>query len=106
MKIDIDKLTEKELTDLNNRIVERLKFLSQKRAHEKMLNFAIGEQVAFQPEGRPQVVGMLVRYNKKTVTIITEAGERWNVSPNFLRKVEDSQKFDSRESNVIQLKKK
>ena len=32
MKIDIDKLTEAELIDLNNRIVERLKFLQQMRA--------------------------------------------------------------------------
>jgi len=29
MKIDIDKLTEAELIDLNNRIVERLRFLSR-----------------------------------------------------------------------------
>ena len=29
MKIDIDKLTEAELIDLNNRIVERLRFLHQ-----------------------------------------------------------------------------
>lgn len=28
MKIDIDKLTEAELVELNNRIVERLRFLS------------------------------------------------------------------------------
>jgi len=29
MKIDIDKLTEAELIDLNNRIVERLRLLNQ-----------------------------------------------------------------------------
>ena len=34
MKIDIDKLSEAELITLNNRIVERLRFLNQKRAHE------------------------------------------------------------------------
>jgi hypothetical protein len=37
MKIDIDKLSEAELIALNNRIVERLRFLNQKRAHEHML---------------------------------------------------------------------
>jgi hypothetical protein len=31
MPIDIDKLTEAELIDLNNRVVARLKFLSQMR---------------------------------------------------------------------------
>jgi len=33
VKIDLDKLTEEELIDLNNRIVERLRFLNQMRAH-------------------------------------------------------------------------
>ena len=39
MKIDIDKLTEAELVDLNSRIVERLRFLNQMRAHAQMLEF-------------------------------------------------------------------
>jgi len=32
LKIDIDKLSEEELIDLNHRIVERLRFLNQMRA--------------------------------------------------------------------------
>ena len=47
MKIDIDKLSEEELIDLNHRIVERLRFLSQMRAHSKMLDFRIGDQGHF-----------------------------------------------------------
>jgi hypothetical protein len=66
MKIDIDKLSEAELIALNNRIVERLRFLNQKRAHEHMLKFQIGERVTFQPEGLPPVVGMLTRYDPGT----------------------------------------
>jgi hypothetical protein len=34
MTIDIDKLSEAELIDLNNRIVERLRFLHQMRAQD------------------------------------------------------------------------
>jgi hypothetical protein len=49
MKIDIDKLTEAELVDLNNRIVERLRLLQQMRAHAQMLEFRIGDRVSFQP---------------------------------------------------------
>jgi len=33
MRIDIDRLTEAELIDLNNRVVARLQFLAQMRAH-------------------------------------------------------------------------
>ncbi len=106
MKIDIDGLTEAELIDLNNRIVERLKFLNQMRAHAKMLEFRIGDRVSFEPEGRSLVVGMLTRYNKKTVTVITDSGEHWNVSPKFLRRADDYQSRADRNANVIQLPKK
>ncbi len=65
MKIDIDSLTEAELIDLNNRIVARLRFFNQMRAHAQMLKFKIGDLVAFQPADRPLMVGMLTRYNKE-----------------------------------------
>jgi hypothetical protein len=106
MKIEIDKLTEAELIELNHRVVARLRFLNQRRAHTHMLEFSIGDRVAFQPEGRSRIVGMLTRYNKKTVTVITESGEHWNVSPNLLRKVEPSEKSMTQEGNVIPLYKK
>lgn len=86
MKIDIDKLTEAELVDLNNRIVARLRFLHQMRAHARMLDFSIGEKVSFQPDGHPEVSGVIAKYNRKTVTVITAGGQQWNVAPAFLRK--------------------
>ena len=73
--IDIDKLTEAELVDLNNRIVERLRFLNHMRAHSQMLEFRIGDRVSFQPQDRAPIVGMLTRYNRKTVTVITDDGQ-------------------------------
>lgn len=106
MKIDIDKLTEAELIDLNHRIVERLRFLHQMRAHAEMLDFRIGDRVEFQPEGRPLVVGMLTRYNKKTVTVITDAGERWNVAPRLLRRASESAGHPAPDPSVIRLHKK
>ncbi len=81
MPIDIDKLTEAELIDLNNRVVARLKFLHQMRAHAHMLDFSIGEKVCFQPEGRPPLTGIIAKYNRKTVTVIAENGQQWNVAP-------------------------
>jgi hypothetical protein len=105
MKIDIDKLSEEELIDLNHRIVERLRFLNQMRAHSKMLDFKIGDRVTFQPEGRPAVVGMLTRYNKKTVTVITDSGQHWNVAPGLLRKATSSDTSGTGSGKVIQLRK-
>src|ERR1700727_1384864 len=100
MKIDIDKLTEPELVDLNHRIVARLRFLAQMHAHAEMLEFRIGDRVAFQPPGRGQVEGMLTRYNKKTVTIIADDGRQWNVSPALLSKVIAPDTANTRGSNI------
>jgi hypothetical protein len=105
-KINIDELTEAELIDLNNRIVERLRFLGQMRAHKSMLQFKIGDRVTFHPEGRPPVIGMLVRYNRKTVTVITDDGHHWNVSPNLLRRQESAGNAEFPKANLIPLRKK
>lgn len=80
-RINIDQLTEAELVDLNHRIVERLRFLQHMRAHGAMMKFSIGQRVVFDAPGQPQVMGVLVKYNKKTVTVVTDEGVRWNVSP-------------------------
>ena len=105
MKIDIDQLSEEELIDLNNKIVARLRFLNQARAHSKMLEFRIGDRVAFQPEGRLPLVGVVTRYNRKTVTVITDNGEHWNVSPALLRQAESRERMDTGGAKVIQLRK-
>ena len=104
-KLDINGLTEAELIDLNNRIVERLRFLHQARAHSRMLEFSVGDRVSFQPEGREPLLGVLTRYNKKTVTVITDQGQRWNVSPGVLNKVKDVE-APSGGPNVVDFRKR
>jgi hypothetical protein len=87
VSIDIDKLSEAELIDLNHRIVERLRFMGQMRAHMSMLEFSIGDRVMFYSDRMETVSGVITRYNKKTVTVISDDGRRWNVSPGLLSKV-------------------
>ena len=106
MKIAIDTLSEEELIDLNNRIVARLRFLNQMRAHSQMLDFRIGDRVTFQPEGRPPLFGIITRYNKKTVTVITDSGQHWNVAPGLLRKASPGGGTEITNAKVIQLRKK
>ncbi|MGB8472583.1 MAG: hypothetical protein WCE61_00705 [Candidatus Acidiferrum sp.] len=86
--IDIDSLSEEDLIELNHKVVARLRFLHQMRSHSAMLDFRIGERVKFHPDGRGVVFGTLTRYNKKTVTVVTDAGENWNVAPGLLSRVE------------------
>ena len=109
MKIDIDQLTEAELIDLNHRIVARLRFLQQMRAHVEMMEFKIGDRVTFQSPGQGPVEGMLTRYNKKTVTVVTDEGRQWNVSPTFLSKAvspEGKNRAGSAGPNVVLLSKR
>jgi hypothetical protein len=90
MKIDLDRLTESELIDLNHRIVARLQMIAQLRAHTSMLEFKVGERVSFKAEDGRRITGVLVRYNKKTVSLVTDDGHRWNVSPALLTRVATS----------------
>lgn len=106
MMIDIDRLSEAELVDLNHRIVARLRLLQQMRAHVEMLEFKIGDRVAFCPPGQGQVEGTLTRYNKKTVTVIATDGRQWNVSPRLLGRVISSTATNSDEPNVVLLGKR
>lgn len=103
MNIDIDTLTEPELIDLNHRIVARLRVLRDMRAHVGMLEFRIGDRVSFQPPGRRPLEGVLTRYNRKTVTVITDDGGQWNVSPNFLGKAGAPEGTDTGGTNVVLL---
>jgi hypothetical protein len=105
MPIDIDQLSESELMDLNHRIVSRLRFLRDLDAHSRMLEFRIGECVAFHSEGRPVVTGMITRYNKKTVSMVTDDRQRWNVAPQMLRESGPRGPGQTSKGNVIALKR-
>jgi hypothetical protein len=108
MGIDIDTLTEAELIDLNHRIVARLRVLRDMRAHVGMLDFRIGDRVTFQPPGRRPLEGVLTRYNRKTVTVITDDGGQWNVSPVFLGKTGATAdtRPDTTRTNVVLLNRR
>jgi hypothetical protein len=87
LKIDIDRLSEEELIELNHKIISRLRFLREMRSHVQMMDFRIGEKVSFRPPGEPEITGTLTRYNKKSVTVISDSGQRWNVHPGLLSRV-------------------
>jgi len=63
-----------------------LRFLGEMRSHAAMLDFRIGEKVRFRPDGHSELTGTITKYNKRTVTVITDGGQHWNVSPGFLKK--------------------
>jgi len=106
MGIDIESMDYDELVELNHRIVARLKFLASIHTHNEMMRFSPGEQVCFEPPGRDKQFGTLVKYNRKTVSVITESGEKWNVSPHLLRKVKKAKSPKGRQGKIIDLPRK
>ena len=106
MKINIDNLTEQELIELNHKIVERIKFLQSMRVHTNMMEFSIGEKVSFSPSRNVEIFGTIKKYNKKTVTVITKEGEKWNVPPSLLNKAESTGRKNDKPGNVIEYKAK
>ena len=90
MSIDIDKLTVEELVVLNHRIVQRLKMLDSLDAHKAMMEFNLGSRVSFDSPKDGRLLGTLVKFNRKTVTVMTDNGQRWNISPHLLSLVKDA----------------
>jgi transcription elongation factor len=81
----IKRLGEDDLLFLNRLIVERLKLIAQARSTSQMAAFGIGDLVSFYDADGRKREGIVRRLNKKTVSVYTEDGHRWNVPPGLLR---------------------
>ena len=86
----LDLLTEEELVQLNHVIVQRLRLMRQIRDHGQMMNFHVGQSVQFIASTGQLVRGVITRHNRKSVSIVTGAGEQWRVSPSLLQTVAES----------------
>ncbi len=106
MPFDVENLNEDELLDLHHRVVDRLNFLEQVRNRDLMLEFSIGDRVVFTPTGRPQIFGKITKYNKKTVSVITDSGQKWNVGPNLLERAPQTEGTALSEDNIVPIFKR
>jgi hypothetical protein len=104
MGIEIDELSYDELLDLNDRIIARLKHLDAADALNAMMKFNLGAKVCFDSGKHGIQVGTLIKFNQKTVTVLTEDGRRrWKVSPQMLSPMVEEATGGK---NVIDMKKK
>ena len=76
MSIDIDDLSYDELLDLNDRILARLKHLDAADTLNAMMKLNLGSKVYFDSGKRGMQVGTLIKFNQKTVTVLTDDGRR------------------------------
>lgn len=83
----IKRLNEDDLLFLNRLIVERLNLISQAKSTSLMARFTQGDRVVFQAPDGQMLEGIVLRLNKKTVSVATDDGHQWNVAPGLLRLV-------------------
>ena len=102
MPFDIEDLSHDELMALNDLIIERLRFLERAEAHEAMIRFHPGERVSFESPQHGLQQGTLVKFNQKTVSVLTDDGRKWTVAPQFLSAI----KKPPSPVNVIDINKK
>ena len=88
-KIDVDNLFLEQLIQLHNKIVLRIWQLQQASYSDKLQEFQIGEKVRFQSEQGETVAGIIIRVNKKSLTVRTDTGNKWYVHPWAVTKVVD-----------------
>ncbi|EBX6937095.1 hypothetical protein DS380_24010 [Salmonella enterica subsp. enterica serovar Bareilly] len=81
----VDAMNENELHALNQCVVGRLRILQQQRVQQDMTQFRLGDVVRFINNDGQEVTGVLIRLNKKSVSVHSETGGRWTVSPRFLK---------------------
>jgi hypothetical protein len=84
--INLDDLSEADLIVLHDAVVDRLHFLHQQKTTHALLDLAIGERVMFEDNRGQTQAGIVIRRNRKTVTVHGDNGRQWNVSPQLLRK--------------------
>jgi hypothetical protein len=83
----IRRLGEDDLRFLNRLVVERLKLIAQARSTALMSRFNTGDRVGFRSSSGEWKSGIIEKLNKKTISILTDKGHRWNVSPGLLSPV-------------------
>jgi hypothetical protein len=81
----LELLTEEELYQLNQIVIRRLRLMQQIRAHGQMMNLRLGQRVQFNSNAGALIRGTIARHNRKSVTVVTDSGEKWTVAPALLK---------------------
>lgn len=97
-------MPEEVLITLHNLVVNQLNMLQSQRTRQSMEDFRSGDVVSFRAEDGQTVTGVLVRLNKKTVTVHTENATRWNVAPQLLTRIKRQLGSENLPDNTVEKK--
>jgi hypothetical protein len=82
----IEGLSYKELSILNQMVVERLRLMQKAEDLVSMSKFNIGDRVSWAGKNGFVYVGIIQRINHKSISVKTGEREHWTVSPQLLKK--------------------
>jgi hypothetical protein len=80
-------LDEDQLRQLYMIVGERLHLFQKAKQLRNMANFNIGDLVSFEHSDGRAIQGVITKLNQKTISLLTNQQQKWNVSPSLLRKI-------------------
>ncbi|MBU0722904.1 hypothetical protein KJ973_01480 [Patescibacteria group bacterium] len=82
----LNRLSENDLRLLNRMVVERLKLYHKVSDLKNLAKFNLMDKVSFQHNNQ-YISGVVLKLNRRSVTIRATDGHRWNVAPSFLTRL-------------------
>ncbi|MDP1688588.1 MAG: hypothetical protein Q8L47_00435 [bacterium] len=82
----LNRLSEENLRLLNRMVVERLKLYHKVNDLKNLAKFNLIDKVSFQHNGR-YIKGVVLKLNRRSVTVRTYDGKQWNVAPILLTRL-------------------
>lgn len=82
----IDSLSDDEIYELYRQLAEKVRQIREYAERISLNSFQPLERVYFH-KNRRHIEGVVIQINRRTASILTDDGERWTVSPQYLTKV-------------------
>ncbi|MFK7859256.1 MAG: hypothetical protein AB8B64_10555 [Granulosicoccus sp.] len=83
----VDSLNSSQLQTLNGLICDRLDYLRNLDTLKSMNQFEMGDYIQFTDKQGQVQTGQITKFNRKTISILSSEGKKWNVSPQMLERV-------------------
>lgn len=87
MVMDLNTLSFGELLELKHVINLRLHHLESEYTKQRHMNFCQGDEVNFTHRIQGRQTGILLEINASSATVISQTGQKWQISPNLLKKI-------------------
>jgi len=83
----LEQFSENELIVLSEAVADQVNRLRDANTRVSMDRFQPGDTVSFKNKKGDMLEGIVIRLNKKTVSVVTLQDERWNIAPQLLSPV-------------------